>query len=372
MRRDNAARTKVVRRYNYLFLGAVALLLAGVITLIGGIGNFNRAVAQSSSPIGTTLNFKRSSAITKIAGIYTDEAKSVLVVRIAPNSSTDGLKLPYKGTDYTVYVASAATNSHVGEQVPVLFGRYSTNGDLFLVIPKPTTDVYTVYVMNRNFVNTSNLVDNSGSNPSKLNDKTGKGNTTATTSTESLSDDEIEARLMESMNNFDYRGETGNKAIEVDSDLMDVIGFRVTLDPSFTTDDYVPKTLKGTLLDGDGNFDFKSFFEQVFKGSATSTIEDSYNDLTNQRKLLVTQTQELQERLSKNPNDKDSQSKFNQLNERIDTIDKQLSTLAEQYTSYSDVQYDPSLFTNLQDHANVINAGDASKLDAYSKAGANH
>ena len=50
---------------------------------------------------------------------------------------SDGLKIPAKGTDYRVFVASSGLNGHVGQEIPVLFGRYAANGDFYLVIPNP-------------------------------------------------------------------------------------------------------------------------------------------------------------------------------------------------------------------------------------------
>ena len=174
MRKDKSPRTKVISRYNAMFVTGALLAAIGGVWM--GVGNAQYAsmLMRSSSPIGTQMQFKRSNAQVKIVNLYTDESNSVLIARLHIEAS-DGLKIPAKGTDYRVFVASSGLNGHVGQEIPVLFGRYAANGDFYLVIPKPTQDVYNVYIMNKNFVATeqlSNQIKDGGSQAS--NSKTEK------------------------------------------------------------------------------------------------------------------------------------------------------------------------------------------------------
>ena len=125
-----------------------------------------------------------------------------------------------------------------------------------MVIPKPTQDVYNVYIMNKNFVATeqlSNQIKDSGSQSSN--------SKTANPSDNNLSDADIQNILRTSMNNFNYRDANAkSKSVEVQSDLLDVIGFRITMNPAINSDAYKVQTLKGTLLSNDGQFNFEEFY----------------------------------------------------------------------------------------------------------------
>lgn len=365
MRKDKAARTKIIRRYNRMFLISLVAILIGFTWLGIGTAQYQSMVDHSSSPIGTQLLFKRSNAQTKITGIYTDRERNVLIVRISPDAGS-GIKLPFKGSDYKVYLASKSLNGYVGKEVPILFGRYSTNGDLFLVIPKPTDDVYNVFVMNKNYVATDDLISKDLTKDQTSTQTRGTAQTK--TITENLSEDEIQANLRTAMNNFDYTNkQNGNKAVTIESDLMDVVGFRATLKPAFDEDAYHVETIDDTLLDDSGNFDFKKFYEYVFKGAATGSIEEQYNTLNSQKELLTKRISDANARLKENPNDEDAKKKLSETQKSLDTLNTQLSDLANKYNEFKSTEYDENLFKNLQTKAMVLNDSATSQLNSNKK-----
>ena len=366
MRKDKAARTKMIRRYNRMFLISLVAILIGFTWLGIGTAQYQSMVDHSSSPIGTQLLFKRSNAQTKITGIYTDRERNVLIVRISPDAGS-GIKLPFKGSDYKVYLASKSLNGYVGKEVPILFGRYSTNGDLFLVIPKPTDDVYNIFVMNKNYVATDDLVTNDVNKKTTSRTQT-RGTAQTKTVTDNLSEDEIQANLRTAMNNFDYTNkQNGNKAVTIESDLMDVVGFRATLKPAFDDDAYRVEVIDDTLLDDNGNFDFKKFYEHVFKGAATGSIEEQYNELNSQKELLTKRINDVNSRLKENPNDEDAKKKLSDTQKSLDTLNTQLSDLANKYNEFKSTDYDESLFKNMQTKAMVLNNSATSQLNNSKK-----
>lgn len=379
MRADNSKRTRSIRRFNIIFICSLIVTVIGGIWL--GIGNvqFADVVARSSSPVGTKMAFGRSNAQVKIAGIYTDEASSVLIVRIASESSSDTLKLPYKGSDFNVTLASNGLNAYAGERVPVLFGRYSTDGDLFLVIPKPTKDVYNVFITNKNFVATNDLVSNSlkdtsdmsndaVSNTNSNSNSSSSSNSSSTTSSSSTTGynvvstttaEQEDAALASALNQYLYTDVNNRSAaIKVDSDVVDTVGFRVTINPALTQDVYKPQVIGAKLLSDDGNFDFQTFFDKVFKETVTSQLENDYNNKTSQRDMLQQRITELKQRLIENPNDSGAKQLLSEVQKQLDDVNEQLSTLSSAYDSYDKVSYKPSMFKNMQTEAKVLSTKD--------------
>lgn len=364
MRKDKSPRTKMTKKYSTAFKMLTVGVIFAVVFLVQGITQFNDMIAHSSSPIGTNMTFNRSNASVSMSGIYTDINKDVLIVRLSSNSN-DALKLPYKGTDYKVYISSTSLNGYTNQEVPILFGRYSTNGDLFLVIPKPSESVYNVFIMNKNFIATNDLAStatrNTSAETSTSAANSGSGYTN--TSSKSLNEDEIRAQLTKSMNGYKYTDNPrDNKSIKVDSDLMDVIGFKVTLNPAINDDSYRPQVIKENLLDENNNFDFEKFFNSVFKSAAENSIDSQYEDLNNQKKLLDQRVEELTQRIKDNPTDSDAKTLLNQVQSNLNTIDSSLESLATQYQDYNNVSFDPNTFKNLQTNATVLNSDTASKL----------
>ena len=137
---------------------------------------------------------------------------------------------------------------------------------------------------------------------------------------------------------------------------MDVVGFRATLKPAFDEDAYHVDTIDDTLLDDSGNFDFKKFYEYVFKGAATGSIEEQYNTLNNQKEFLTKRINDVNSRLKENPNDEDAKKKLSETQSSLDKINNQLSDLASKYNDFKSTEYSNSLFKNLQTKATVIDS----------------
>ena len=349
MRTDTSERTKIVRRYNRAFFIALICVIIGLIGTFGGFRQYDRLVEKSSSPIGTKMHFERSNADVSISGLYTDEAESVLVVRFSSDEQSS-LRLPYKGSDYRVFLATDPYNSYAGQNVSVLFGRYMTNGDMFLIIPKPLQDVYTIFLMNANFIATDIMSE----------DFSGDA---AVSSLGNLSEEELEYTLMQSLNQYEYQDiRERSNSITVKSDALDIVGFRATLDPALDTDDYRVRVIPGQLLSDAGEFDFESFFNSVFKDTVTENIDDDYRRTQNQAKLLSERIEELEARLEANPNDTAVKQYLDTVRSDLATVQNQLDQLADTYNKYATVTYSSNMFRDMQTEATVLSTAQAAQL----------
>lgn len=333
-RRDKSQRTSRIRTASWVSGLCTITIVASTVFAIGGAVRFGQVVKGSSTPTKSELTFNRSAAKVTIASYYTDKSESVLIARLSVPTSSNA-NLPFKGKDYRVFISSPALDGL--QEVPALFGRFSTDGDMFLVLPKPTHDVYTVFIMNSNYIGS---VDGGGDTSSfKLDD----------------------AKQSVSRALSDYQNTTDDARTEplvIKSDAADLIGFRMTLRPIFSDDAYKPKVLDGTLLDDNGKFDFKSFFNQVFKDSATAKLSVTRDQLHTKRAQLKKRLDEMTDRLKTNPNDTAASTSLSQTKQQLNTLDSQLKEIAESATTLDSISYKPQMFSNLLDKANVVNTKD--------------
>lgn len=333
---DNSYRTNSASN-NAIALTIAALgITVGSLWFVGGNVQYNNIVAKSSTPIGSPLKFHRSNATMNLKNIYTDSTNSALVAQFAIGEDSIN-KLPFKGTDYKVYISSASTNGM--KEIPILFGRMSTDGDMFLVLPKPTNEVYSVFIMNTNYIETN--INASEQSQDQL----------ANLEEESLS---------QALSSYQYSGDKDNNtgAYKVQGDNFDVISFRLTTNPAFKTDAYKPKLLKSQLIVNDGEkeeFSFESFFNEVYKESATKEVEKKFKDLEKKKSELQKTASNYIERLAENPADEPAQAALEQVNNSIDSLDSQLNEAAKMLAQYSALEYDPALFNNMQTKAKIIN-----------------
>lgn len=334
---DTSSRTKTISKH------AVSVMVAAIIFIIcipwyfWGSHTYKQILARSSSPIGTQMTFNRSQADVKIGDIYTDKNGDVLIARISVDTTAQA-KLPYKGSDYKVYIASKSTNGL--KSMPILFGRMSTDGDMFLVIPKPTDTVYSIFIQNKNFIGEGSL---------SASDKD-------TSEVADLSDNSIAAAL----SNYKYDDNTKSKSrgtYQIASDDNDTISFRLTINPASKDESFRPKVINADLLKKDGDtesFDFDAFFNKVFKESALKKMTAQYKVLSDNKARLEKTLRDYQERYAENENDTTAKAQIESVSSQIKDAENQLNELGDKISSYQNLKYDSSMFTNLQTKAKVI------------------
>lgn len=334
---DNSKRTTIISKYAVSMMVVGALLGVSIPWYIVGSNTYETVVAKSSSPIGTELSFNRSNAKTVISNIFTDKNNSVLIVNLKM-STTDQAKLPYKGTDYKVYISSPATDEL--KSMSILFGRMSTDGDMFLIIPKPTESVYSIFIQNKNYIlGTNDIEGKSQIDVADLDEKS----------------------IGKALSNYTYNedGETTNQGTFVlSSDVNDTIAFRLTLKPAFDTKKFKPSVLDANLLqknaDGTEEFDFATFFDLVYKKPTLKALDKEYEKLASQKNQLNTTLRNYQERLTANENDSSARDNIDSVQEKIKTVDASLTELSKKINEYNALEYDDSLFSDLQTKATIV------------------
>lgn len=343
--KDNSSRTKLMRRWQ--IVGATGVLLVGfaAINIPAGVIHHNNIMAQSSTGVGQEMTFKRSDASVVLKGLYTDTEKSALVARIGVSDASKG-KLPSKGSDYRVFISSDAYGKDV-QQVDVLFGRLGTDGDMFLVIPKPTKDVYSVFVMNTVYLNTgtdarqqASEVTNGGQKPVEI------------------PESEVEASITDALSAYNYNPrDPKGSSLEVSSNVTDMISWRMTTDPADDSDEYTPVVLDTTLLEG-STFNFEGMFDKLFKESAYQELSRQHDQLSEIENSLTATISEYESRLAINPNDSAALTGIADARKSAQEIQKQKKSIADQLNSYEQLTYNEDIFTNLQTKAKVIEYDD--------------
>ena len=334
---DLSTRTKNISKYAISIMVAVMIFIVCIPWYLIGNHTFNQIVLRSSSPIGTQLTFNRSQADVQIADIYTDKKKNVLIVRIRVDNVAQS-RLPFKGSDYKVYIASKSTNDL--KSMPILFGRMSTDGDMFLMIPKPTDTVYSIFIQNKNFIG-EGTIDSKDKSTKEVAD---------------LSDNSIAAALS-SYRYDDNKNSTSKGTYKITTDDNDTVSFRLTINPASKDENYRPKVINANLLKKEGNaevFDFDAFFNKVFKESALKELDKQYEQLA-QTKLRQEKTlRDYQERYAANANDTTAKSQIDSITSKINDTENQLSVLSKKIADYKNLTYSDDLFKNLQTKAKVI------------------
>ena len=240
-----------------------ALLLGSTSYVVYHAVTDRQAVQESQTPINEVKTFQVSGVDVRIKGEMTDKKKDVLILTLEVNEN--GQKLPYGAENYWVVTTSDIS----GESIPCFFGRMSTDGDMFLIIPYPDKEMtYNIGIYNT----ASTASQNKNNDSSSI--RVDKG-----TQAKVISD--ITSDISpEKSNNFIERKET------------DTIGFNATLESKIKGKNYQITTLDvDSLLIEKGDvvsFDFKTFYELAYRkvavDEAQSTVDKLETDLEDKNK----------------------------------------------------------------------------------------
>lgn len=338
---DHSSRTSAITKPTWITIGCmVALVLSCVFYVMGG-HKYADIMEHSSTPIGSSITFSKSQAEGTLDGLYTDRKKNVLIARIGLEDSANQ-KLPYKGSDYTVFIKSPSVKGL--QEVPILFGKMGTDGDLFLILPKPTNKIYSFAVIN---------TQGDQSKISKLDEDKDR----------SLDNDNIDkGSVAKSLSQFtkeqkesgDSSADMGDSSGKVQN-KYDMAGFRMTLDPAVDEDAYKPEVINDKLLDPDtGQFDFETFFRDVYVDTAVKTYTKRYNDLEAKKTQLKQSIKDAQNRLDMNPEDDTAAKGLSDMQESLGDVEDRQADYADKITYYQNLQYNPAMFQDFQDKAVVI------------------
>lgn len=328
---DDSPRTIGVGRAGIGVIVSLTIAILSFLLIVSGTFWHSHIEKRSSTAKGTSMTFPVSNEEVTLKQLYTDKKKNVLVARLKVPS---GANLPYRGSDYNVYLKSDSLEKY--EKADVLFGRISTDGDMVLVIPKPTDDIYSVFIEN-----TKNLTSSGGPSGSSNDDTID-----SQSSSESFS---------KAISNYEYQDDNGKGGTYSVNTGEDAISFRMTTKPAFNQSKYKPKVLNGNLLDKDNKFNFEEFYVEAFKKGIINDLTQRHDDVNNNYNQHQSKLDELNDKIKDNPNDNDAIREKSNEQDKIEELENQKKELASQITRYQDKEYEDDLFENMQTEADVVN-----------------
>lgn len=332
---DSSPRTKAISRPTWVTILCVVMIFVCLLWSMAGCRHYSNIQMNSSTPIGSELKFSQSGAVLTLAGLYVDQNDDVLIARLSPNDKANET-LPYRGTDFTVFVQSEATKGY--EEVPVLFGKMGTDGDYMLILPKPTEEVYS-------FV----LVDSS-SQAKRLDKPSRRGGSSVDEKgsvTRALA--QFDRELKE-----DQSRDIGSSSA-ANSTGFDMAGLRMTINPAADGSEYRPETVNADLLnDRTRQFDFETFWQQVFVDTAVKKLTRDYNSLEARAQQAQQDADDQEQRLLSNPADEAAAKNLREAEKTVEEANRDKQNKADELTYYQTLAFDPSVFQNFQDKAVVV------------------
>lgn len=258
-----------------------------------------KAIKNSQTPIGETLQFVRSGANVKVKNYYTDKAEDVIIATLEVQEGNS--KLPTKASDYWV----VTTSDIGGRSIPTYFGRMNTDGDFFIIIPYPKNQTYTVAIYNT--TTSGGAVTSSGDQIT-----IGSG-----TNSKIVSD--ITSDLLKNVNKSQVQGVK----------QTDIIALNMTLKSSIQGDSkYAITTLDvDSLLSKEGDtvaFDFKKFYTLAYRDLAVTVAREKVNTYTEEIQALNDKLKEVRETLDRNPNDEVALRQQDSINASIEQAQENL------------------------------------------------
>ena len=258
-----------------------------------------KAIKNSQTPIGETLQFVRSGANVKVKNYYTDKAEDVIIATLEVQEGNS--KLPTKASDYWV----VTTSDIGGRSIPTYFGRMNTDGDFFIIIPYPKDQTYTVAIYNT--TTSGGAVTSSGDQIT-----IGSG-----TNSKIISD--ITSDLLKNVNKNQAQGVK----------QTDIIALNMTLKSSIQGDSkYAITTLDvDSLLSKEGDtvaFDFKKFYTLAYRDLAVTVAREKVNTYTDEIQALNDKLKEVRETLDRNPKDEVALRQQDSINASIEQAQENL------------------------------------------------
>ena len=151
-----------------------------------------------------------------------------------------------------------------------------------------------------------------------------------------------------------------SKVTTVKSDDLDAITFRLALKPGINNDKYRPETLDVSLVKNN-EFQFKTFFIEVFKKTAVDSMEKDYKKLVANKKQVKAALNEAEEKLKINEFDKSANQSKTKAESQLEEIDMKISQVTDTLQKYQDLEYDDEMFANLNTKARVFDIDEFKK-----------
>lgn len=324
--------TVAIKQIKWL-IAIVILFTTSIVLFVSGQIELNIAKSISSTDYNTSLDFSRSSASWSMGNIFTDKNKDMLVIQLNSNKSAN-TALPADGKDYKVFFGDKQSKV---KEADVAFGRFGTDGSMYLFIPNPKKNyIYNIFIMNTKYLQQSIVDDPSG----KL----------ATISDDEQAKQSITAILSQTA----AQGNVNVPTYNIEDNKEDLIGFRVTL----TSSSKYTAANKTIVLDkpivNDGKLDFGAFFNQIMQQRSVKGYKEQLENYEKQKPALEVSREEYAKRLKANPEDSDSKSALQNIENQIQTLNQNIEKTKKQIKNYENAKFKPEYFENVQTKATII------------------
>ena len=286
-------------------------------------------LAHSQTMIGKEVKFKLSQATGEIKNYYVSKSRDALIARITlkENPSTP---LPLSASSYVVM-----TKTDTGQkEIPAYFGRMSTDGDMFVIIPKPSEETYSIIVANRD-VATIETDNNQSNNKITVFDPSNRDSITKI-----LSD-------------ADYDLGTNNKSVSKKSSedkQTDTIAFNMTVTPRLKEKAYQPTVLDVEHLlsekDGKTYFDFEEYWKLVYKQPLVDKYTKKQKELKDELSTINANIQNVQKTLDRNENDQNAQKRLSQLQNDLEANEEAMEKASVSLRNAQVLEYQESYFND--------------------------
>lgn len=338
---DQSVRTTAISKPFRNVVIALVLIAISIVWIPIGIMQYNSVVAKSSSAIGSKMKFERSESEITLKNVYTDLNSDVLIARLGLSDEAQA-NLPYKGSDYKILIGSKSLKG--SKEASVLFGKLSTDGDMFLMIPKPSPDeVYTIFIVNTRYV--AGVKGDTGVESSKI----------------AQLDESINQSITGTLSAYDADNKKDkSKVTTVKSDDLDAITFRLALKPGVDNEKYRPQIIEASLVENN-EFKFETFFNEVFKKSTVESLQKEYANLVSQKKQIEITRNEAVDKLRINEFDKQASQSKAKSETQLTEIDSKIAKTTKTLQQYEDLVYNDNMFANLNTKASVFD------VDNYKK-----
>lgn len=306
----------------FFYYALVVLSVLFVFTTISGVKGSLTSRGATSTAIGSQGNFERSQATATLKGYYTDKNRDVLVALIQVKEDTAS-PLPYEANDYLVTYSGSGT-------LNAFFGRYSTDGDLYVVLPYPKdNETYSIQITNKNYLGLTSGKEESAS----IQDLTGS--------------------VSEQLSSI---SKLGDSVGAIDSDkkrVTDTIMFQMTLTPKIKKSQYKVKVIEAdnnTLLEkndkGNLTFNFETFWEQVYKQPQLTKAEKNLEKSVKYEAELTNLYNQAKKRYNKNKEDKIAQQQMSDYSSKIETERSNQESISETIKQYRQLKFDENDFSD--------------------------
>lgn len=295
-----------------LFLFSISYTTFNVIT-------DRQAVSQSQTAVGEKMTFEVSNADVTMKAQMTDKNKDVLILTMSVQEN--GRKLPSNASDYWVVTSSNIS----GDSIPTFFGRMSTDGDFYLIIPYPDKKMtYTIGIYNT--ASAKNEAVTSGNNTVRVSSGT-------------------QASIISDITSDIAKNK--NKSI-VSTKKSDTIGFNASLNSAIKSEEYSLTTLDvdSLLVEKNGvvSFDFETFYELAYRKVTVDQAQANVDDIEAQIEVKNSELAPLQETLEINPDDRVAIERQEDLNAELTSLNGKLLEASETLSEVRKLKFKASDF----------------------------